>query len=269
MMIAAEGEIQIGHHTTATIAGLTFNTDTIFATLVSAAVVLILGFWMRATASADNPGKVQLIFEALVGWVNETVESNLGRLHPVVAPLAFALFIFILVANWLHFLPTNHTLVAANADTNLTYAMAFIVIIGVHIFAVRHHGIGEYLKGYLKPYPVMAPLTILEELIKPFTLALRLFGNIFAGGIMISLIGMMPLYVRWLPSTMWQLFDMFIGLIQAFIFALLTILYFGMAASGHGGHDDEAHDAGAHDEVDTDGDDHESSEAKEGVLQPA
>lgn len=266
-MIAAEGEIQIGHHTTATIAGMTFNTDTIFATVVAAAVVLALGFWMRATVSVENPGRVQLIFEALVSWVNETVESNLGRLHPIVAPLAFALFIFILVANWLHFLPTNHHLVAANADTNLTYAMAFVVIIGVHIFAVRHHGVGEYLKGYLKPYPVMAPLTILEELIKPFTLALRLFGNIFAGGIMISLIGLMPLYVRWLPSTAWQLFDMFIGLIQAFIFALLTILYFGMAAAGHGGHDDDHADA-AHDDT-ADDHTHATDDASERALQPA
>ncbi len=261
-MIAAEGEIQIGHHTTATIAGMTFNTDTIFATVVAAAVVLALGFWMRATVSVENPGRVQLIFEALVSWVNETVESNLGRLHPIVAPLAFALFIFILVANWLHFLPTNHHLVAANADTNLTYAMAFVVIIGVHIFAVRHHGVGEYLKGYLKPYPVMAPLTILEELIKPFTLALRLFGNIFAGGIMISLIGLMPLYVRWLPSTLWQLFDMFIGLIQAFIFALLTILYFGMAASGHGGDDHGSHDEAEAEQA-------EAEQAEERELQPA
>ncbi len=204
-----------------------------------------------------------------MSWVNETVEANLGRLHPFVVPLAFALFIFILIANWIHFLPTHHFLVPANADTNLTYAMALLVVVGVHIFAVKHHGIGEYLKGYLKPYPVMAPLTILEELIKPFTLALRLFGNIFAGGIMLALIGQMPFYVQWLPSIIWQLFDMFIGLIQAFIFALLTILYFGMAASGHGGHD-EAHDGGAHDdEDDAVRDEHESSEAKEGVLQPA
>ena len=117
--------------------------------------------------------------------------------------------------------------------------------------------IGEYLKGYLKPYPVMAPLTILEELIKPFTLALRLFGNIFAGGIMLALIGQMPFYVQWLPSILWQLFDMFIGLIQAFIFALLTILYFGMAASGHGGDDHAQHD------------EHDAEESEERELQPA
>ena len=258
-MTFVQSELEsIGSHPTWHLGSLTFNSDTVTATLVAAAVVLVLGFWMRANVSVESPGKLQLAWEALVGWVNTTVEANLGRLHPFVVPLAVALFIFILVANWIHFLPTN-PVAAATADTNLTYAMAIVVIAGVHVFAVRHHGIVEYLKGYLKPYPVMAPLTILEELIKPFTLALRLFGNIFAGGIMLALIGLMPLYVRWFPSALWQLFDMLIGLIQAFIFALLTILYFGMAASGHGGHDE---DHAAHDE-------HDAEKSEERELQPA
>ncbi len=250
-MIFTESELDhIGSHPTWHYGSMVFNSDTIIATLFSAAVVLILGFIVRAKVSAEKPGKLQLAFEALMNWVNETVESNLGRLHPFVVPLAFALFLFILIANWVHFLPTDHKLAAANADTNLTYAMALLVVVGVNIFAIQTHGIGGYLKGFLKPYPIMAPLTVLEELIKPFTLALRLFGNIFAGGIMLALIGQMPFYVQWLPSIIWQLFDLFIGLIQAFIFALLTILYFGMAASGHGGHDDDhASDHGdAHDD---------------------
>jgi len=229
-MIFAESELDhIGTHPEWHYGSLVFNSDTIIATVISAVIVLLLGFLVRRKVSAESPGKLQLAFEALMSWVNETVEANLGRLHPFVVPLAFALFVFILIANWVHFLPTDHFLVPANADTNLTYAMALLVIAGVHIFAVKHHGIGEYLKGYLKPYPVMAPLTILEELIKPFTLALRLFGNIFAGGIMLSLIGQLPFYVQWLPSIIWQLFDMFIGLIQAFIFSLLTILYFSQS----------------------------------------
>jgi len=262
-MMVAESELDhIGSHPTWHYGSLVFNSDTIIATVISAAVVLLLGFLVRSKVSIESPGKLQLAFEGLTGWVNDTVEANLGRLHPFVVPLAFALFLFILVANLIHFLPTDHFLVPANADTNLTYAMAFLVIIGVHVFAVKHHGLGEYLKGYLKPYPVMAPLTILEELIKPFTLALRLFGNIFAGGIMLALIGQMPFYVQWLPSVIWQLFDMFIGLIQAFIFALLTILYFGMAASGHGGHDDDGHDS-AHDDSPA----HETE--PEPALQPA
>ena len=75
----------------------------------------------------------------------------------------------------------------------------------------------------------LIPLTVLEEIVKPFTLALRLFGNIFAGGIMIALIGLIPSWLLWLPNGLWKGFDMVIGLIQAFIFALLTILYFGFA----------------------------------------
>lgn len=235
--------IEIGHHTTVEIAGYTFNTDTIMATWIAAAIVLLLGFWLRSKMTSDVPSKIQVFWEMIVNWIQGLVKDNLGYLHPFVVPLAVSLFVFILVANSVHFLPTDHHIVAAAADTNLTYAMAFFVIIGVHIFAVKHHGISSYLKGYLKPYPIMAPLTILEELIKPFTLALRLFGNIFAGGVMVALIGMLPMWISWFPGLLWKLFDLAIGGIQAFIFALLTVLYFGMAAAGHGGHDDDHGDS--------------------------
>ena len=101
-----------------------------------------------------------------------------------------------------------------------------------------------YFGHFLEPFPVLLPLTILEELIKPITLALRLFGNIFAGGIMLALIGLMPAYLLWAPNLVWKAFDMFIGLIQAFIFALLTVLYFAMAGAGHGDdHAEETHEA--------------------------
>ena len=84
---------------------------------------------------------------------------------------------------------------------------------------------------------MLLPLNILEELVKPITLALRLFGNIFAGGIMLALIGLItwrraPVGAPGLSNIIWKLFDMFIGGIQAFIFALLTVLYFGMAGAG-------------------------------------
>ncbi|MEP6665632.1 MAG: F0F1 ATP synthase subunit A, partial [Nocardioidaceae bacterium] len=88
-------------------------------------------------------------------------------------------------------------------------------------------------------------ILLIEEIVKPFTLALRLFGNIFSGGIMLAIIGLLPAYVLWGPNGLWKLFDLFIGLIQAFIFALLTILYFGMAGSTHA--DDSTHAKG-HDE---------------------
>ena len=85
-------------------------------------------------------------------------------------------------------------------------------------------------------------MNVLEELIKPITLALRLFGNIFAGGIMLALITLMPVYILWAPNLLWKGFDMAIGVIQAFIFALLTVLYFAMAGAGHGDHEHDDHD---------------------------
>ena len=171
-------------------------------------------------------------------------------------PLAVALFFFILTANWIEVFPTElnhdvHLLPSPTADTNLTYAMAFLVIVGVFTFGIREQGWKGYFKHYFEPYPWMFPLELLQDLLKPITLALRLFGNIFAGGIMIALIAGM---VAWTPSNIplgpvltvifniiWKLFDtLFLGGLQAFIFALLTILYFGMAG-GHGGHDEDEH----------------------------
>jgi F-type H+-transporting ATPase subunit a len=72
----------------------------------------------------------------------------------------------------------------------------------------------------------MFPINVVEEIAKPLTLALRLFGNIFSGVIMVSLIALFPAFLLWAPEVLWKLFDAGIGLIQAFIFALLTVLYF-------------------------------------------
>jgi F-type H+-transporting ATPase subunit a len=246
-------EITIGEHVTRTVGGLTFNVDTIWATLFAGALVMLLGFLARRALTRDTddhvPTKLQLFWETIVGQVNTQVEDNLGRVHSYVAPLAISLFFFILFANWLELLPTElnhdtHLLPAPTADTNLTYALALLVMVSVWTFGIRQRGLKAYLKHFVEPFPVLLPLNILEELIKPLTLALRLFGNIFAGGIMLALIALLPLYVFWAPNILWKLFDMAIGGIQAFIFALLTVLYFAMArGTGHDDHDDEhAHD---------------------------
>jgi F-type H+-transporting ATPase subunit a len=100
----------------------------------------------------------------------------------------------------------------------------------VHVTGIRVRGAKHYFGHFLKPYPVMLPLEVLTELAKPFTLSLRLFGNILAGGVMVAVLGLLlPSYIEWLPVVAWKLFDLFVGVIQAFIFALLTIIYFGFA----------------------------------------
>ncbi len=238
-IIVAAADIKIGDHVTTTFLGMTFNVDTIWSTAIAGLVVIGLGFWMRSKISSTVPSKIQLFWEGLVGEVTRQVEGNLGRVNPFVVPLAIALFIFILVANWLELIPSGedpHLLPSPTADVNLTYALALLVIIGVHIYGVRERGFKGYIKHFFQPYAILFPLNLIEEIVKPFTLALRLFGNIFAGGIMISLIGLLPLYTIWGPNALWKLFDMAIAAIQAFIFALLTILYFGMAGE-HGPED--------------------------------
>ena len=99
----------------------------------------------------------------------------------------------------------------------------------------RHVGVLRYARHVLFPpgRPAwLAPFNLIEEIVRPFTLALRLFGNILAGGIMLSVIALLPFYITpALGEAAWDLFDMFIGLIQAGIFALLTILYFGFAVA--------------------------------------
>lgn len=247
-----ESSIEIGHHVEREFLGMTFHIDTIWATVLAGTIVVLLGFIVksRIVKNPDDhvPSKLQIMWEVIVGWVTSQVEDNLGKVNPFVVPLAVALFFFILIANWFELIPTKlndntgHLLAAPTADTNLTYALAFIVIVGVWVYGIRTKGVKGYFKHFLEPFPVLLPLNILEELVKPITLALRLFGNIFAGGIMLALIGLIPLWGLWLPNILWKLFDMFIGGIQAFIFALLTILYFGMAGAGHGDEHDEEHD---------------------------
>ncbi len=259
ILAAAEGgeeedsKIEIGHHVTREFLGMTLNVDTIWATAIAGTILVVLGFILRRqlTKNPDDhvPTKLQIVWELIVGWVTGQVEDNLGRVNRTVVSLAVALFFFILIANWFETIPSNyneetgHLLPVATADTNLTYALAFLVIIGVWSYGIREKGVKGYFKHFAEPFPVLLPLNILEELVKPITLALRLFGNIFAGGIMIALIGLMPVYVFWAPEVLWKLFGMFIGAIQAFIFALLTILYFGMAGAGHDEHEDEHSEA--------------------------
>jgi F-type H+-transporting ATPase subunit a len=99
----------------------------------------------------------------------------------------------------------------------------------MHVTGIRNKGFRGYYHHLFTPSWVMFPINLIEEIVRPVTLALRLFGNIFSGTIMVSLIALFPAYILWAPDLIWKLFDMFIGLIQAFIFALLTILYFASA----------------------------------------
>ncbi|MFM7212538.1 MAG: F0F1 ATP synthase subunit A [Actinomycetota bacterium] len=235
------GALEVGHHTEATWLGMTVNTDTIYATLVAAAVTLILAFILRAKVTSTGvPNGVQLFWEAITIQMRSQVQSSMGlSLAPFVLPLAVALFVFILVANWISVLPLQFTnsdgqtvelLKPPASDINFVLALALFVFICYHAAGFKKSGIIGYpvmvVKGHVA---FLAPINIVEEIAKPISLSLRLFGNIFAGVIMVGLIALLPTYIMWAPNAIWKTFDLFVGLIQAFIFALLTILYFSQA----------------------------------------
>jgi F-type H+-transporting ATPase subunit a len=254
-MSPLEIDIHPGVHPLWHIGPATFHADTIWCTLVAGAIVLAMGFYLRAQLTKPDtdhvPSKLQIFWETVVDQVQLQVKDNLGGNHPFVVPLAVALFFFILIANMLEIIPSQpnktHILPAPSADTNLTYALALLVIVGVWTYGIRQKGLKGYLHHFVEPFPILLPLNILEELVKPITLALRLFGNIFASGIMLGLIaGLVQWKVGGLPlggvlsvlfDILWKIFAMAIAGIQAFIFSLLTILYFGMAGAGHEEHD--------------------------------
>lgn len=222
--------VKVGEHHEWHIFGATLHADTIVATLIAGAIIIILGLLLRRSASARKPGKLQLFWEAIVAQVEDQVDSTMGlRTSPFVVPLALTLFLFILIANWLAIIPSPgdpEYLIPPASDVNLTYALSLLVIVGMHIIGIRKRGFRNYYHHLFQPYKVLFPLNLIEELVKPLTLALRLFGNIFAGVIMVALIALFPAWLLWFPNAAWKLFDMFIGAIQAFIFGLLTVIYF-------------------------------------------
>ena len=238
--------IDVGTHVTR--AGL--NLDTIWATALAVVIVMGMGLYLRSRATAGVPGKLQLTWEMAVQAVTQQVEGSIGPRGAAVIPLAISLFFFILIADWFSVLGIGSTvewLGPPTGDINLTLALALVVIIPVHVAAVRNRGVRGYFRHYFaQPFPkFLFPVNLLingvEEIAKPLTLALRLFGNLLSGGLMLALIAALGVWnlhhipigdILNFPMTIiWKLFDLLIGAIQAFIFALLTILYFDAAMS--------------------------------------
>ncbi|HEX3946754.1 MAG TPA: F0F1 ATP synthase subunit A [Acidimicrobiales bacterium] len=245
------GDISVGEHVNGKLFGLSVNWDTIWATGAALLVVVALGIALRRQVTSGVPGRLQLVFETGVQAVTKQVEGSIGPRGMSVIPLAVALFVFILVCNFFEIFGLGSRyefLLTPTADINLPLAMAILVILLVHIASIRVRGPVGYVKHYLtQPFPIfLLPfnlfINLVEEIAKPITLALRLFGNLFSGALMLSLIaalgvwklGGIPIgdFFTFFMSIIWKLFDVFlIGPIQAFIFALLTILYFDTAMS--------------------------------------
>ncbi|MCX6512637.1 MAG: F0F1 ATP synthase subunit A [Actinobacteria bacterium] len=235
-MLWAGGDISVGDHKgTREVFGLSINFDVVWSSLIAAAIVLGLGFLMVRKITDGVPGKLQLFFETVTEQVTELADSAMPEEGRRYVPLAVCIFLFVLTCNWLEIIPTEHWMVSPTADVNLPLAMALTVIVWVHIKSFKVRGIRGYFAHYAQPYKALIPINIIEELTKPITLTFRLFGNMFSGGLMVVVISsLLPIYIFWVGELIWKPFDMFVGAIQAFIFALLTIMYFGMATTKDG-----------------------------------
>src|SRR6476661_2360838 len=209
-VLAEGGGVQVGEHTQWHVLGLTINADTVISTALAAVIVLGFGLYLAARATSRVPSGLQLLFETVTDRVEREVESNIGiRTAPFVVPVAIALFFFILISNWLAILPHawEEYVRPPTSDVNLTFALPFFVMILVWATGIRVKG-KAYFKHFVEPYPVLLPLNIIEELVKPITLSLRLFGNILAGTVMVGVIALLPAVVSWGPTSAWKLFDL-------------------------------------------------------------
>jgi F-type H+-transporting ATPase subunit a len=246
--ILAESQIEVGVHPHAKWLGMTVNTDTVLSTAIAAVIVIALAFFLRAkVTSTDVPSGVQLFWEAITVQMRGQIESAIGmRIAPFVLPLAVTIFVFILISNWLSVLPLQYKqhghsvelLTPAAGDINYVLALALFVFVCYHVAGIWRRGIVGHPIAVLKGHVAfLAPINLVEELAKPISLSLRLFGNIFAGGILVTLIALFPPYIMWAPNAIWKSFDLFVGAIQAFIFSILTILYFSQAMEVEEHHD--------------------------------
>jgi F-type H+-transporting ATPase subunit a len=234
--VLAAGNITIGdHHGVVHVGGLTIDLDIVWTTAAAAVIVLILGFAMVRKVTSGVPGKLQLFWETITEQVADLADSAIGSQGRRFVGLGVAVGVFILVCNWIAFIPSGDPgwFPPPTSDVNLPLAMAVTVIALVHYNSIRARGFKGYIKHYFTPYPFLAPINVIEEITKPITMTFRLFGNIFSGVLMISVIvTLIPPYLSWIGLVVWKPFDeLFIGAIQAFIFALLTIMYLGMGMS--------------------------------------
>ena len=218
--------------------GLSFNVGNCVAGLVTAIIVCAVLIWLSRNLQMKPTGK-QNILEWIVDFTNGIVKSALPDAQGSNYGLfAFVLFVFIFVANQLgliiQFVIGDVTYVKSpTASPMTTLTLAFMVLVITHLAGVVRFGFKGYFKNsFLSPYPALFPIKLMEQFTNFITLALRLYGNIYAGEVLLKLIfqlaqshGLLT-FIPAIPlELIWQGFSVFIGSIQAYVFVTLTMVY--------------------------------------------
>lgn len=223
------GGHEIGAHKLAHFAGFTFHLDTLYMTWLTMAIVLFIA--ILATRRLEMvPRGMQNALELLVESLMTQVDNTIGPKGRMVAPLVITLFLFLLIANWLGLVPS---FTSPTNDLNTTLGLALMVVLLVNLLGIWNKGLFGHFGHFIKPNIFFLPINIIEEISKPVTLSFRLFGNILAGEILIIILGMLlPIWMP-IPSVIWLGFSVIVGIIQAFIFTMLTISYLSNSLNDH------------------------------------
>lgn len=183
--------------------------------------ILVIGSWLvtRRLSSGPRVSRWQNLLEVVVGFLRNEIRGLSQQRPDLYLPFIGTLFLFIAVSNLLDVVPGFS---APTGSLSTTAALAACVFFAVPIYGVANQGVGTYLKNYIKPSPFMLPFNIIGELSRTLALAVRLFGNVMSGtkvaAILVSLVGFI------LPVVM-NVLGLLVGLIQAYIFAVLAMVY--------------------------------------------
>ncbi|MFP4561200.1 MAG: F0F1 ATP synthase subunit A [Thiohalorhabdus sp.] len=242
----------IQHHITNWTFGEGFwaiNLDTMIMSIFCGVVILLFGAYIKNRVTEGVPQGSQNFMEMVVEFVNKNVEDNFPGHNPIVAPIAITVFLWIFLMNFFDIVPVDlipgmveamgadYFRAVATADLNVPMGMALVIFILTIFYSFKTKG-GEFAMEFVThPFGKwLAPINIImkavEELAKPLSLGLRLFGNLFAGELIYILIAfLIPWWLHWLGGLPWTLFHVLVIVLQAFIFMVLSIVYLAMAVS--------------------------------------
>lgn len=250
----------IGHHLVNWNVGegfWTFHLDTLLVSGVIGLAVFFAMMFAARRATSGVPGNFQNFVEMTLIMVDNQVRDTFHGKSELVTPLAITIFVWVFLMNAVDLIPVDfipmamhaagwsHFRAVPTADPNLTFAMSITVFVLMMVYNFKFKGVGGFLKEALTVpfgkwlFPVNLLFRIIEDIAKPISLSLRLFGNMYAGEMVFILLAVWAgAGFLWVPfssflSLGWALFHILIITLQAFVFMMLTIVYMSMAAESH------------------------------------
>ena len=198
------------------------------SSLIITVILIIFCVVMAHKAKKQDPSKapkgILLLVEWLVSWVNGMCDDVLGPKGRRYSPIILTFVMFIFVSN----IAGLFGLHPPTANVAVTVALGFTAAFVIHFAGIKEGGIKNWLKGFLDPSPIMLPLNIISEIVTPFSLGMRLFGNILSGSILLMLIyGSMGWFAIVVSPVLHTIFDIAFGLIQTLVFVMLTAVFIG------------------------------------------